>query len=326
MKVLVTGASGFLGSHLCRALVEKGYEVSVLVRPTSNLHRLKELSLNFYYGDLWSREVLSEAVEGKDFIIHCAGLILAVNKDEYFRSNHEGTKNLLEVILNKNPYLKRLVYVSSVAAGSASQGKSPVNELTVSTPLTYYGESKLAGEKEVLGLKNRISVSVVRPPAIYGPSDRPTLNFFKFAKRGFTLRFGKEETFISLAHVSDVAQAIILAMERNEAVGEAFYVSDGEIYSWTELWETMASACGRDKIKFLKIPKGLFFCAANVAEFFGKLACKPSMLNYHKATDLTRSWAVDISKIKNKLGFNPVYKLPKGAKETYQWYRNEGWL
>ncbi len=324
-RVLVTGASGFLGSHLCRVLISKGYKVNAFVRKTSNLFRLKELNVELSFGGLFDTESIKEAISGVDYVIHCAGLITAKSRDEFFKANVEGTRNLLEIILKYKPQIKKFVYISSQAAGSCSEGKNPVNEETLAKPLTFYGESKLSGELESLKFKNKIPVSVIRPPAIYGPSDKPTLNFFKFAKYGIIPVFTKEETYISICHVEDVVKSIVSAMESERSRGEVFYVSDGEVYSWIELWRIMCEAAGK-KGRLLKIPKGLFFTFANIVEKAASLIGKPTMLNYHKATDLTKSWAVDISKIRDKLKFTPDYTLKEGTKQTYKWYKENHWL
>lgn len=324
-RVLVTGASGFLGARICAELLDKGYKVSAFIRKTSNLFRLEGLNVDLKFGSLFDEQSMKDALLDADYVIHCAGLIMANSREEFFRVNLEGTRNLLETTLKTKPAIKRFIYVSSQAAGACSDGKEPVKETTHAKPLTFYGESKLAGEIETLKFRNRYPVSVIRPPAIYGPSDKPTLNFFRFAKWGVIPVFTKEETYISMCHVEDVARAATLMMEDERAKGEVFYVSDGDVYSWLELWKTMCAAAGK-KGKVIKIPRGLFFGVANIVEWFAKLINKPTMLNYHKATDLTKSWALDISKIKDRLGFNPKYKLEEGARNTLAWYRENRWL
>jgi len=324
-KALVTGASGFLGSHLCKILIEKGYKVSALVRKTSDLSRLKNLPIHYYYGSLQDIASLALAVKEKDYVFHSAGLIVAKGRAEYFKGNVEGTKKLLEIITEKNPNLKRFVYVSSLAAGGPSDGGVGNIESLRPHPITFYGESKLAGEIETLRFKDWLPVSVIRPPAIYGPSDKPTFNFFKVAKWGVIPVFGKKDTYLSITHVRDVVEALILAAEKDEAKGEVFYVSDGEINTWKRIWEIMCEAAGK-KGRVIRIPLSMFFFIAKTSEIISKIFGKPSMLNYHKAIDLTQSWALDISKIQTKLGFKPIYSLQKGTKETFEWYKNSGWL
>lgn len=324
-SALVTGASGFLGSHLCKILVEKGYETYALVRNSSNLFRLQGIGVELLFGSLDDRVALIQAVSGKDYLFHCAGLISARDRGEYFRGNVDGTRRLLEAVVEANQRVKRFVYVSSLAAGGPSEGKRPNSENGQSKPITYYGESKLAGELEVLKFKDRIPVSVIRPPAIYGPSDKPTLNFFRFANWGIIPVFGKSDKYLSIVHVKDVVSAIVLSAENERAEGEVFNVSDGAVYSWLEVWRIMCEVAGK-KGRIIRIPLPLFFFIANVWEKIAKLIGRPSMLNYHKAIDLTKSWAIDISKIKNVLGFKPAYSLKDGARQTYEWYKKEEWL
>jgi dihydroflavonol-4-reductase len=322
---LVTGASGFLGSHLARALLDKGYKVSILARKSSDLSRLKDLPLELKFGSLSDPESLKEAASGQDYIFHSAGLIAAKDRDEYFKGNVEGTRNLLDAVAMVCPNVKRFVYVSSLAAGGPSEGKIGNDEKKVPKPITFYGESKLAGEKLTLEYKDRIPVSIIRPPAIYGPSDKPTFNFFKFAKWGVIPVFGKEDTYLSITHVADVVHAMILIAENEKARGETFYVSDGEINSWLDIWKIMCEAAGK-KGRVIRIPLGLFFFIARVSELFSKITGKPSMLNYHKAIDMTRNWSVDSSKIRNMLGFKEIYSLREGTRHTFKWYKNNDWL
>ncbi len=190
MLVLITGATGFIGSHLAEELHRKGYKLRCLVRKTSNLRWLKHLPIEYIYGDLFDAEMLRRSVEGVDYVYHVAGVTKAKNREEYFRGNHLGTRNLLDAVREVKPDLKRFILVSSLAAVGPSLNGQPVDETTHYHPITSYGESKMEAEKECLQLTDSIPVTVVRPPAVYGPRDKDIFAFFDTMNKGLQPMIG----------------------------------------------------------------------------------------------------------------------------------------
>src|SRR5512143_719814 len=184
MKALLTGASGFIGSHLADALLAHGYSVRVLLRRSSSLEWLEDQRLERVYGDLFDKEALRMAVSDVDYVYHLAGLTKAKKREEYFRANHLGTKNLLEAVQEKAPRLQRFVHVSSQAAVGPSPTVAPIDETAPAKPITSYGQSKWAAEQECRQFSRHLPVTIVRPPAVFGPRDRDILEFFRSASRG----------------------------------------------------------------------------------------------------------------------------------------------
>ena len=325
-KALVTGATGFVGSHLVEELLDKGYQVRCLVRKTSNLRWLSGLDLEYAYGNIAEKSSLKDAVKDIDFIFHVAGLTKAKNREEYFKANAEGTKNLVEVCLEENPQVQKFVYISSQAAVGPGDDMKPLDETAPCRPITHYGESKLEGERIVLQHASQLPVTIIRPPAVYGPRDSDMLGFFKVANKGFRISFGRGESFLSLCYVKDLINGIILAAENPKSIGQIYFIADDKVYSWTEAFKIIARVLNKRTIP-LRIPKSIVLFLAFILEHFSKLFGRTAVFNTQKAKEITqRYWILDVSKAKAELGFSPRYDLERGAKETVRWYKEKGWL
>lgn len=333
-KALVTGANGFVGSHLVEGLLSKGYHVICLVRKTSNLRWLSGLNVEYVYADISEKESLSReagsfgknVLNDVDFVFHVAGLTKAKSKEEYLKANYEGTKNLLEAYVENNQQIKRFVYISSQAAVGPGKDDQPLDETAPCNPVTDYGKSKLEGEKIVLEFSSKLPVTIIRPPAVYGPRDSDILSFFKVANYGFKTFFGKGESYLSLCYIEDLIDGIILAAESPKATGQIYFIADDQIYSWREAFRIVAKVLNKKTIT-LKIPKVFLYAIAFVSENVARLLGKPTVINMQKVREITQKyWLCDVSKAKKELGFSPQYKLEEGAKKTVRWYKEKGWL
>jgi nucleoside-diphosphate-sugar epimerase len=333
-KALVTGANGFVGSHLVEGLLSKGYHVICLVRKTSNLRWLSGLNVEYVYADISEKESLSReagsfgknVLKDVDFIFHVAGLTKAKTEEEYLKANYEGTKNLLEACVKDNPQIKRFVYISSQAAVGPGKDDRPLDETAPCNPITDYGKSKLKGEKIVLEFSSKLPVTIIRPPAVYGPRDSDILSFFKVANKGFKTLFGKGESYLSLCYIEDLVDGIILAAESPKATGKIYFIADDQIYSWREAFKIVAKVLNKKTIT-LKIPKAFLYSIAFISENIARLLGKPTVINMQKVREITqRYWLCDVSKAKRELGFSPKYPFEEGAKKTVRWYKEKGWL
>ncbi len=331
MKVFVTGANGFLGSHLVDRLLARGDEVHILIRKTSNLQWLMGKPVHYHYGDVTGlgreQKGLKEALAGTDVVLHLAGIIRARNPQTYYEVNAQGTGNLLETCLKVAPSVKRVVVVTSLAAHGPNPDDEPATEDDECHPLTDYGKSKRDAELITLKYADKLPVSIVRPPAIYGPRDDQVLNFFKMVKWGIALLPGLGRHIIALAHVQDVAAGILLAAEHPKAVGEIFFIGDDHNYDWEELADLLAQAMGKPKPAKIPVPKALVLGTALLAEGWTKLTGRILSLNWAYAQNfLQANWGMDISKAKSMLGYRPSVPVLQGAGETAAWYREEEWL
>ena len=326
MKVLITGATGFIGSHLVEALHKKNYNLRCLVRSTSNLHWLVGLPIEYVYGDLFDENAMNSAVKDVDFIYHVAGITKAKSKEEYFRGNHLATRNLMHSILKMGSSLQRFIHVSSqTAVGPSIRGK-PVDEFTAFHPITTYGISKMEAEKECLSLMDKIPITIVRPPAVYGPRDKDVFEFFNTMNKGLQPMIGFADKFVSLIHVRDLVNGIIAAGEASKGIGQTYFISSERFYNWKEVGEVTSRVMGKRAFR-IRIPEWGVFTVAAFAEFFSLFSSKPALLNFEKAKDMVQdAWTCSIEKAKKELGFKESLTLEQGFRDTVQWYKEHGWL
>ncbi len=325
-KALVTGATGFVGGHLVAELLKRGYQVAVLVRKTSDLSGLVNIGVELVFGDVSDKESLKKIFFDFDYIFHVAGLIKAKNLDDFFKANAQGTKNLLEVLCDADYPVKRFVLVSSLAAAGPSSDSQPKRENDRCEPVSTYGQSKREGEKIALEFSGKIPITIIRPPAIYGPKDKQLLNFFKLLKWGILPLVGKDKNFFSLVYVQDLVDAIILAAKNPKAQGEIYFIADGEIYDWEKAGDIAAEVWGKKPFKFTP-PMFLLYLMASASELGGKIMGKAPYLTRRKLKEIHyRYWVCDISKARTDLNFKPRFDFRQGAQETINWYKQNKWL
>lgn len=326
MHALVTGATGFIGSHLVDLLLQKKYDVRVLLRNTSKTEWLKDLPVEFVYGDLFDTEALRKAVSGVDYVYHSAGLTKAKTPQEYFKANTEGTRNLLEAVKSNDPGISRFVQISSQTAAGPSPGPTPVTEETEPNPITTYGRSKWEAEKVCHGYMESFPVTILRPPAVYGPRDKDIFEFFNTISKGLQPMVGFSEKYVSLIHVRDLVRGFVMAAEAPAAVRETYFVTSSRVYGWKEVGDLSSKIMGKRVLR-LRIPVAGVYSIAAVAEVLSKFSSKPALINFEKARDMVQGyWTCDHSKAKRDFGFEQEVSLEEGIQDTVDWYRRMGWL
>ena len=323
---LVTGATGFIGSHLVESLLQKNYEVFCIVRKTSDLSLLKKLPCTFIDGDITDRNSLIDAVRDKDIIFHLGGLTKAKSVTDYYRVNADASQHLYEICLQHNPGIRKIVHVSSLAAAGPSTPGKPRVESDSENPLTDYGKSKLAGEKIAVSFMNKLPITIIRPPAVYGPREKDIFFYFQLIDKHIKPILGFQTKYLTIIHALDLVEAIVRAAESPQSTGHTYFVDDGYVYSWQDLSSTIQKASGTWAIP-LTIPEWLISGIAHIAEFFSRFSSNPALLNRQKIIELKQvAWTTNSEKIKRDLGFSPKYDLLKGCKMTVDWYRENGWL
>jgi len=325
-KVFVTGASGFVGSHLVDSLLERGLKIKCLVRRSSKLRYLDSSRVELVYGALDSATDWDEALEDVDTIYHVAGTTFARKAEGYFTANHHGTEAIVAGALKHRQQLKRFVYISSLAAvGPGLEGR-PVDEDADPSPITPYGRSKLAGEEAVRAVSDLLPTTIVRPPAVYGPRDYAIYEFFKAVKGGMFPMIGRRDKRLSLVHVRDLVAGIILAGTSEAAIGKTYFISSEDDYSMRAVADLVAALMHK-RAREIAIPKTIAYGVAVAAEAAAALLGKPPLINRDKVTDLSQTcWSCSIERAKNELGYAPQIDLEQGLRETIEWYKREGWL
>ncbi len=325
-KVLVTGGTGFVGSHLVELLLQKGCSVTCLVRDPARLRWISGLNVNLAHGDCSDTGSLARAVKDISVIFHLAGLTKARRAGEYYEVNHRGTKNILEACALYNPGIKKFIFVSSLAAAGPSPDGNPVKDTDRPRPVSDYGKSKLLAEEETLRHKDRFPVVILRPSAVYGPRDTDVYELFRWAAKGFTIELAGGERFINPCYVEDLAEAALLAARKQTPSGSIYFVAENRPYSWTEFRKTLLST-GGVKARNIKAPYAAAYLIGLAAELGSLFTSDPSITSRQKIREAAqRYWLCDLTKIKNDLGFRARHTLEQGMKITWKWYRENGWI
>lgn len=323
-RVLVTGATGFIGSHLVDELLWKDYQVAALVRETSDLRWLRGKRVELIYGDLLGKGELP-SLKGYSYIFHLGGATKAVRRRDFFHINHEGTERLLEAA-RRSKGVKRFVYLSSQAAAGPSTPERPKTEQDPPCPVSPYGISKLKGEEAVLSCRDRFPVTILRPCAVYGPRDAYMFEIFKRISKGVIPLLGKEPMYLSFCYVEDLVHALLLSIQRDHPSGEVFFIADGERYTWDQFADVVASVL-KVKLRKVHIPLWAAWFYATLSDGWGLARGRPAAFHRSKCAEASHHhWVCDITKAKKVLGFRPRFRLEAGLKVTVAWYKNKGWL
>jgi nucleoside-diphosphate-sugar epimerase len=324
MKVLVTGGTGFLGSHLVeRLLDDPEKEIYVLVRDPSRLRWLEGIDrVRVLEGDLLTVPTLPA---GLAYVFHLAGLTKTLRSKDYYTVNQKGTASLLRA-LEEQSSLRRFVHMSSVAAGGPSSPLGPVRECDPPRPVSPYGESKLGGEREALKYRERFPLTILRVAAVYGPRDEDFLEYFRWMKRGILPLVGLRLKSLSLCYVQDAVRSALLAAGSDVPSGEVFNIADPLPYSWEDIGRQVATILGRKLIR-VRIPHWTAFLASAASEGIGRLGGAVNAVNLGKFREMKPDgWIVDVRKARDLLGFETRVPLKEGLEEALGWYQLQGLL
>ena len=322
MKILITGATGFIGSHLVEALSAADDEIYALVRDPGRLAAPPGRPIRPLTGDLFS---IPDLPAGLDVVYHLAGLTKALKKKDYYTVNRKGTASLLDA-LERQGLRPKVVVLSSVAAGGPSEKGSRRTEDDPPRTVTPYGESKRGGEEEALARKDRFPIVILRAAAVYGPRDTDFLNLFRYIQRGIVPTVGFKRRPFSLCYVKDMVRALRLAANTPLPSGEILNISDPEPYTLDQIGRAAAAALGVAAKKIV-IPFGLAFAGVLASELLSTIFRKPTPINRDKYRDYRQpGWVADVAKARAQLGFESETSLEAGMRETAAWYIENGWL
>ncbi|MBU4231591.1 MAG: NAD-dependent epimerase/dehydratase family protein [Proteobacteria bacterium] len=326
MQALVTGAAGFIGSHLVEALLQRGVRVRCLVRPTSHLKWVEGLPVEIIYGDCREKDSLGPGVKDVDLVFHLAGATRAIDAKTYFEVNALGTDNLVQACLEHNTRLQKFIYLSSQAAAGPGRNGGKKKESDHCSPVSPYGMSKRRGEELALSQAHELPLLILRPAAVYGPRDKAFLFLFQCLVKRIKPSISGGVEHLSLCSVQDLVGAILLAASTRTQSGEIFFLSDGHDYRMEEINDVLAQAMEVTAFR-LRLPAPVLFGIAAVGQYFSKISGKPVLISRGRAEELIQpNWLCDITKARTLLGFEPQISLARGAKLTFDWYRKENWL
>jgi nucleoside-diphosphate-sugar epimerase len=318
--ILVTGGTGFIGSHLLQKLSELGEPTRILVRPRRVSPQFPE-GMESVSGNLISGDGVPEALHGVDTVIHLAGVTKALHQRDYYTGNVRGTETLARAMQGRSI---RLVHVSSLAAIGPSQANAPVQEDADPRPLTHYGKSKLEAERIVRALAP--DAVIVRPPVVYGPRDTDVFALLKSISKGLVLEIAGGERRFSAIYVEDLVEGLIAAARAPSAAGRAYFLAHPKPASWSEL---AAIAAGVMDVhpRVLRIPLGVANGAAFCAELWSRVTRVPGIISREKVSEAQcTAWICDSGRAAAELGFVARTPLGAGLAKTLAWYREAGWL
>jgi nucleoside-diphosphate-sugar epimerase len=325
-KALVTGGTGFIGSHLVEALLGHGNAVRCLVREDRPRGWIQKFDVEWVSGDCIDVSTLLSAVEGVDRVYHLAGISRATETDAFYRTNAVGTENVVRACMERNPDLERFVYISSQAAAGPCMGEGLVVETDPCWPISHYGKSKCQGEEAVLKVRDRLKVVVLRPCSVYGPRDRGFLPLFRSVRMGIQFGLWGIEQRISLCYVDDLVSAALMAGERDIPSGEVFFISDGNVHTSRDLCRTIAETLNVRTIS-IRLPIGVFRWAVGVSDWISNRSGRLSVFCKERCDEMIQpNWGCDPSKAMSQMGFSPSFDLGRGVAATVAWYQAAGWL
>lgn len=320
--VLVTGATGFVGSHLVDALRARGDAVRAVVRPTSVTHHLVAAGAEIVRPDLGSAHAIGAAMQGVDVVYHLAAATRARDEREYRRANVDTTAAVMQAAAAQ-PGPPRVVVLGSLAAVGPTPDGRPVSEDAPPRPLTAYGRTKLEAERVALAFTN-VPVVVLRAPAVYGPRDRDLFTFFRLAALGIMPTPTGPDRPVQLIHVHDLVRALLAAGE-SDRTGRVYHVADPSIRPWSEVVALIARAVGRRPVR-VPIPRLALRLAAHASEKIARLGSRATIFNRDKVEELLApGWICSTERAERELGFRTTIALEQGIAATAAWYRAEGW-
>lgn len=302
--VAVTGATGFVGTHLVAALARRGWRLRLLVRRWSPLPSLAGVDADLVLGDVSSEPALRQLVAGADAVVHAAGLIKAKADRDFLTVNRDSAA-LLSALAPDAP----LLLLSSLAAREPQ--------------LSAYGASKRAGEAVVATRSG--PWTIVRAPAVYGPGDRETLAYFRAVNSGIAPQPRVSEARLSLIHVADLAEALALAVERSPASG-TYEIDDGRTYTYADMALAAGAALGRRPLR-VAVPRSVMAGIARWNELRQSLGAGAQILTRGKVNEIFHpDWSASDRRLAAAIGFQPRYDLTSGFRDTILWYRAKHWL
>lgn len=337
VRYLVTGATGFIGLHLVRALVAAGHEVTCLVRRTSRVDALRQPAVDFVEGDVESGAGLAEAVVGRQAVFHLAGSIKGIRRADFFRTNCDGVRQVVEAAARQSSP-PAVVIASSIAAAGPCVGNRLLQPGDEARPVSFYGESKLAGERAAQQFAADVPISVIRAPIVFGSGDRVSFEWFRSIAK-FRLHFvpGFRAARFSLVHVDDAVSAFLAAAERGRRLLPAtdsdtsgrgcYYVAADEMPTYGEIGSYVASSLGITWFRTVRVPTLALKGAALAGECAGRLTGKPPFLGLGKVREASAgSWVCCTETARRELEFRPAQNLAERFAATADWYREKRWL
>lgn len=329
MKILITGASGFIGSHMVEQAVRLGHRVWAAVRPTSNRKYLADehihlITLDYTNGEILRGQLQKFAREYGcwDVVIHCAGATRCLRHSDFYTINYEGTRLLADSLVALDIVPRQFIFISSLGTYGPiheTQPYQPIRDVDTPSPNTYYGSSKLKAEEYLMNL-SEFPYLIFRPTGVYGPRDKDYQILINGIRRHTELALGFRQQKITFVYVKDLVQAVFLAIAKG-VTQRAYFVTDGSVYTSHDFGRIVREELGRPFVLRITLPLWMGRIAALLCDGIASLTQRSLTFNSDKYRILSqRNWTCDIRPLINELGYCPQYNLERGLAETIRNY------
>ncbi|MBQ2342233.1 MAG: NAD(P)-dependent oxidoreductase [Bacteroidaceae bacterium] len=348
MTILVTGASGFIGSFIVSEGLNLGHQMWAGIRGTSSREYLTDERIQFALLDLGNPEKLRTQLfqyreklggHGWDYVVHAAGATKCLHREDFFRTNTEGTQNLIEALRATNMIPQRFIFISSLSVFGAIREKpvrkaspdnpwiySPILLTDTPQPNTAYGQSKLQAE-EFLQNQKDIPYTILRPTGVYGPREKDYFLMAQSIKQHTDFSVGYKAQEITFVYMMDVVQAVFRCMDSPAALNHAYFLSDGHIYNSRHFSDLLQQEMGNPWVLHIKAPLWFLRIICWISGHLSQLTGKMNALNEDKYHILRqRNWQCDIGPAQRDFGYDPQWPLERGVKAAVKWYRENHWL
>ena len=328
-KILITGASGFIGSFIVEEALRRGWETWAAVRRSSSRQFLQDERIHFIELNLSNEQQLTEQLRGHefDYVVHAAGVTKCIDQADFRRINTEGTQHLVRTLIALGMPLRRFVFVSSLSVFGAIREQQPyeeIRETDTPQPNTAYGRSKLEAEQWLESVN--IPYVILRPTGVYGPRERDYFLMAKSIKQHSDFAVGYKRQDITFVYVDDVVQAVFLACEKGQT-GRKYFLSDGQVYQSSTFSDLIRRELGHPWWIRITAPIWVLRVVTFFGDLVGRMTGKISALNNDKYHILRqRNWRCDIEPARRELGYEPRVQLAEGVRRTIRWYKENGWL
>jgi nucleoside-diphosphate-sugar epimerase len=323
MRFFVTGATGFIGRHLCRRLESEGHEVVALVRSSAKADRLAR-SVEVFQGDLGCFADRSTVLPPCEVVVHLAGVVAADKLEEYDAVNFKAVEDLLGCLARQSWKPRRFLFASSLAAAGPSPANRPWTEADAPAPIEPYGDAKARAEAIVA--KAPFPTTSFRPPSVFGPEDPATLTLFRSARAGFGFRVAGAPQRLSFVDVRDLADAIALMADDRRGGSLVYFASHPRPIDVPELWRELGNAVGR-RVRVLPVPRAGLYTAMRIATLGQGLFGYKNQLDAKQYQQMVAPAFVCSSEaLRRELGWSPRYDLSEALKHAADGYRAAGML
>jgi dihydroflavonol-4-reductase len=323
--VFVTGANGFIGSHLVKELLDRGYHVNCLVRASSDLTSLRGLAATLYIGDVRDPATLIAPMQGVDYVYHLAAQLMVTSRDAFEQANTYGTQNMLEAAeRHAGPALKRFLYVSSQAAAGPGETTAALDETALAKPISWYGLSKKQAEDAVNGFSDRLPVTIVRPSSVYGERETDISQVYPLAARRLQPKLGLETKYAVMVYVGDLVHGFVAAAESDATLGQTYFLNHPQVLTSKDIIQTVARAIGKPWGLLLPVPITLIRLAAPIAELTYEFTRSRPPLTRDKGREIAqRFWIADPAKAKRDFDWQAQHDLLQGMQITTRCFLEE---